>query len=187
VERPGDAQAAARYRLLQLPDSVRGIGRRSPSCRARHALPARRHPRRLRRAAQNRYGTLPDFFKTINDNICVLVQIESRKGVEAADEICAEPGVDGIFIGPNDLAAAYGHLGNPNHPEVQAAVRQIYEAANRAGKAIGTLTPVEADARRYLDMGAHFVAVGIDNALLRDAARVARALYRVNPFNRIST
>ncbi|HBO76672.1 MAG TPA: 2-dehydro-3-deoxyglucarate aldolase, partial [Cupriavidus sp.] len=48
----------------------------------------------------NRYGTLPDFFKTINDNICVLVQIESRKGVEAADEICAESGVDGIFIGP---------------------------------------------------------------------------------------
>jgi len=146
---------------------------------ARRAVRATRYPPDGIRGVsgaqrQNRYGTLPDFFKTINDNICVLVQIESRKGVEAAAEICAEPGVDGIFIGPNDLAAAYGHLGNPNHPDVQAAVKQIYDAANHAGKAIGTLTPVEADARRYLDMGAHFVAVGIDHVLLRDAARALR-------------
>ncbi|WP_066735475.1 2-dehydro-3-deoxyglucarate aldolase [Cupriavidus sp. D384] len=146
---------------------------------ARRAVRATRYPPDGIRGVsgvqrQNRYGTVPDFFKTINDNICVLVQVESRKGVEAIDEICAEPGVDGIFIGPNDLAAAYGHLGNPNHPDVQAAVKQIYDAANRAGKAIGTLTPVEADARRYLDMGAHFVAVGIDHVLLRDAARSLR-------------
>lgn len=146
---------------------------------ARRAVRATRYPPDGIRGVsgvqrQNRYGTLPDFFKTINDNICVLVQVESRKGVEAIDEICAEPGVDGIFIGPNDLAAAYGHLGNPNHPDVQAAVQRIYDAANKAGKAIGTLTPVEADARRYLDMGAHFVAVGLDHVLLRDAARALR-------------
>jgi len=53
-------------------------------------------------------------------------------------------------------------------------VAQIYDAANRAGKAIGTLTPVEADARRYIDMGAHFVAVGLDHTLLRDASRALR-------------
>ncbi|CAG9180445.1 2-dehydro-3-deoxyglucarate aldolase [Cupriavidus pampae] len=146
---------------------------------ARRAVRATRYPPDGIRGVsgiqrQNRYGTLPDFFKTINENICVLVQVESRKGVEAIDEICAEPGVDGIFIGPNDLAAAYGHLGNTNHPEVQEAVQRIYDAANRAGKAIGTLTPVEADARRYLDMGAHFVAVGLDHGLLRDATRALR-------------
>ncbi|WP_220810828.1 2-dehydro-3-deoxyglucarate aldolase [Cupriavidus sp. UME77] len=122
----------------------------------------------------NRYGTVPDYFSQINDNICVLVQIESRKGVDAADEICAVDGVDGIFIGPNDLAAAYGHLGNPNHPEVQAQVARIFEAARRAGKAVGTLTPVEADARRYLDMGASFVAVGVDQSLFRTATQALR-------------
>ncbi|NUA30501.1 2-dehydro-3-deoxyglucarate aldolase [Cupriavidus basilensis] len=122
----------------------------------------------------NRYGTVPEYFSQINDNICVLVQIESRKGVDAADEICAVDGVDGIFIGPNDLAAAYGHLGNPNHPEVQAQVARIFEAARRAGKAVGTLTPVEADARRYLDMGASFVAVGLDQNLFRTATQALR-------------
>lgn len=122
----------------------------------------------------NRYGTVPEYFSQINDNICVLVQIESQKGVEAADEICAVDGVDGIFIGPNDLAAAYGHLGNPNHPEVQAQVARIFEAARRAGKAVGTLTPVEADARRYLDMGASFVAVGLDQNLFRTATQALR-------------
>lgn len=122
----------------------------------------------------NRYGTVPEYFSQINDNICVLVQIESRKGVDAADEICAVDGVDGIFIGPNDLAAAYGHLGNPNHPEVQAQVARIFEAARRAGKAVGTLTPVEADARRYLDMGASFVAVGVDQSLFRTATQALR-------------
>ncbi|MGO4156460.1 2-dehydro-3-deoxyglucarate aldolase [Cupriavidus sp. YAF13] len=122
----------------------------------------------------NRYGTVPEYFSQINDNICVLVQIESQKGVDAADEICAVDGVDGIFIGPNDLAAAYGHLGNPNHPEVQAQVARIFEAARRAGKAVGTLTPVEADARRYLDMGASFVAVGLDQNLFRTATQALR-------------
>ncbi|MHA7683429.1 2-dehydro-3-deoxyglucarate aldolase [Cupriavidus sp. PET2-C1] len=122
----------------------------------------------------NRYGTVPEYFSQINDNICVLVQIESQKGVDAADAICAVDGVDGIFIGPNDLAAAYGHLGNPNHPEVQAQVARIFEAARRAGKAVGTLTPVEADARRYLDMGASFVAVGLDQSLFRTATQALR-------------
>jgi 2-dehydro-3-deoxyglucarate aldolase len=122
----------------------------------------------------NRYGTVPDYFSHINDNICVLVQIESQKGVDAADDICAVDGVDGIFIGPSDLAAACGHLGNPNHPEVQARVARIFEAANRTGKAVGTLTPVEADARRYLAMGASFVAVGIDQNILRNATQALR-------------
>lgn len=122
----------------------------------------------------NRYGTVPGYFEQINDNICVLVQIESRKGVDAAEEICAVEGVDGIFIGPNDLAAACGHLGNPNHPEVQAEIARIFAAARRAGKAVGTLTPVEADARRYLEMGASFVAVGLDHVLLRQATQALR-------------
>lgn len=146
---------------------------------ARQAVSATRYPPLGTRGVSmtqrsNRYGTVRGYFEQINDNLCVLVQIESRKGVEAAEEICAVEGVDGIFIGPNDLAAAYGHLGNPNHPEVQAEIARIFAAAQRAGKAVGTLTPVEADARRYLEMGASFVAVGLDHVLLRQATQALR-------------
>lgn len=146
---------------------------------ARQAVSATRYPPLGTRGVSmtqrsNRYGTVPGYFEQINHNICVLVQIESRKGVDAAEEICAVEGVDGIFIGPNDLAAACGHLGNPNHPEVQAEIARIFAAAQRAGKAVGTLTPVEADARRYLEMGASFVAVGLDHVLLRQATQALR-------------
>jgi len=146
---------------------------------ASRAVSATRYPPQGTRGVSmvqrgNRYGTVADYFKQINDNICVLVQIESRKGVDAADAICAVEGVDGIFIGPSDLAAACGHLGEPNHPDVQAEMARIFDAANRAGKAVGILTPVEAEARRYLDMGAAFVAVGLDQNLFRDATRALR-------------
>ncbi len=98
--------------------------------------------------------------------------------MEAADEICAEPGVDGIFIGPNDLTAAYGHLGDPNHPEVQAAVAQIYDAANRAGKAIGT-RPAGWRTRRPLHRhGRAFRCRGAGHTLLRDASRALRERLR---------
>ena len=73
----------------------------------------------------NRYGTVPEYFQAINDNISVIVQIESRKAVAAIDEICAVDGVDCVFIGPSDLAAGYGYLGNPLHPEVQEAMQKI--------------------------------------------------------------
>lgn len=146
---------------------------------ARSAVAATRYPPHGVRGVSttqrsNRYGTVPNYFTEINDNICVLVQIESRKAVDAIDEICAVDGVDGVFVGPQDLAAAFGHLANPNHPDVQARIAGIFDAVNRAGKAIGILTPVEADARRYLDMGAHFVAVGLDHALLRQATQALR-------------
>lgn len=115
----------------------------------------------------NRYGSVPDYFKVVNDNIAVMVQIESRTGVESVEAIAAVEGVDGIFIGPSDLAAGFGHLGNPLHPEVQAAMAGIFAAAKAAGKPIGILSPVEADARRYLAMGATFVAVGSDLGVFR--------------------
>ena len=122
----------------------------------------------------NRYNTVPDYLKVINDNITVLVQIENRAGVDAIDSICAVPGVDGLFIGPSDLAAAYGYLGNPLHPEVQAAMQIVFSAARAAGKPVGILAPAEADARRYLEMGASFVAVGSDLGLFRAATQGLR-------------
>ena len=150
---------------------------------ARRAVAATRYPPAGVRGVSvsqrsNRYGSVPDYFKTVNDNIAVAVQIESRAGVEAAAAIAAVDGVDGLFIGPSDLAAAFGQLGNANHPEVQQAMGRVYTAAKAAGKAVGTLAPVEADARRYLEMGATFVAVGSDLGVLRMATQALIDKYR---------
>jgi 2-dehydro-3-deoxyglucarate aldolase len=125
----------------------------------------------------NRYGTVKDYLAGINDQICVVVQIENGVGVANAAEIAAVDGVDGLFVGPSDLAAAMGHLGNANHPDVQAAIKAVFDVAAAAGKASGILAPVEADARRYLDMGATYVAVGSDLGVFRAATQKLRDTY----------
>jgi len=115
----------------------------------------------------NMFGTVPDYFTSINDNIAVMVQIESQQGVDNLDAIAAVDGIDGIFVGPSDLAAGMGHLGNAGHPQVQAAIRHIFDRAKAHGKSSGILAPVEADARRYMEWGATFVAVGSDLGVFR--------------------
>ena len=86
--------------------------------------------------------------------------------------------MDALFIGPSDLAASYGHLGNPNHPEVQEAIAQVLAAAQAAGKPTGILPPAEADARRYLAQGMRFVGVGSDLGVLRMASQALADKYR---------
>jgi 2-dehydro-3-deoxyglucarate aldolase len=113
-------------------------------------------------------------FEVANDNICVAVQIESRAAVANIDAIAAVEGVDALFVGPSDLAANYGHLGDANHPDVQAAIAHVFERAHAAGKASGILAPVQADADRYLGMGASLVAVAADLGLLRNAAQTVK-------------
>ncbi|HLN11077.1 MAG TPA: 2-dehydro-3-deoxyglucarate aldolase [Xanthobacteraceae bacterium] len=146
---------------------------------ARSAVAATRYPPAGVRGVSvaqrsNRYGTVADYMTVINDSITVLVQIESRAGVAAIGEIAAVPGVDGLFIGPSDLAAGLGHLGNAQHPDVQAAMKRVLEAAAAHGKPVGILAPVEAEARRYLDMGVTFVAVGSDLGIFRAATQSLR-------------
>src|SRR3954468_6538392 len=114
---------------------------------ARRAVAATRYPPKGIRGVSvsqrsNRFGSVPDYFASIDEQICVLVQIESRKGLAAAAEIAKVDGVDGVFVGPSDLAAALGHLGNPSHPEVQQAIAAIFEAVKSSGKPLGTLAPV---------------------------------------------
>jgi 4-hydroxy-2-oxoheptanedioate aldolase len=118
----------------------------------------------------NRYGRVTDYFGRVHDELCLLVQLETRAALQRLEAIAAVDGVDGIFIGPSDLSADLGHLGNPGHPDVQAAIRAGVETCRRLGKAAGILAPVEEDARRYLDWGFTFVAVGADMGLLRKAA-----------------
>ena len=119
----------------------------------------------------NGFGTITDYFTKINQNICVVVQIETQQAVDNVEAITAVDGIDGIFVGPSDLSASLGHFGNPKHPEVQAAIKHVFDVAKAQGKACGILAPIEADAHHYIDMGATFVAVGSDLSLLRNSTQ----------------
>jgi 2-dehydro-3-deoxyglucarate aldolase len=125
----------------------------------------------------NRYGTVPNYHEIVNDNIAVTAQIESRKAVQNIDEILSVDGLDAVFIGPGDLSAGYGYIGNPSHPEVQEAMQHIVDRAKAAGKPVGILAPAETDARRYMDMGITLVAVGSDQGLFRAATQALRDKY----------
>lgn len=150
---------------------------------ARRAVAATRYPPQGIRGVSvsqrsNRYGTIPDYFTTVNAHICVMVQIESLGAAAAAREIAALDGVDCLFVGPSDLAAGMGHIGNAGHPDVQAVIAAIFADAKACGKPSGILAPVEADARRYLAMGATFVGVGSDLGAFRSATQALCDRYR---------
>ena len=117
-------------------------------------------------ARASRWGRIATYPKDANSQVCLLVQAESQLALDNLEAIAAIEGIDGVFIGPADLSASLGHVGNPMHPEVQGAIEDAMRRINRAGKAAGILTPDEALARRYLELGFLFVAVGLDNNLL---------------------
>jgi 4-hydroxy-2-oxoheptanedioate aldolase len=138
---------------------------------ARSAISATRYPPHGIRGVSvsqraNRFSRDREYFRRINDDLCVLIQIETRPALEAVDEIASIPGVDGLFVGPSDLAAELGHFGDAGHPDVQEAFGRVLAAAARAGKPAGILAPVESDADYYLSRGYSFVAVGSDLGLL---------------------
>jgi 2-dehydro-3-deoxyglucarate aldolase len=146
---------------------------------ARRAVAATRYPPAGVRGVSvsmrgNRYGTVPDYQQRVADHIVVAVQLESPTAVENVDDICGVDGVDAVFIGPSDLAASYGHLGDPSHPDVQEAMRRVIERARAAGVPAGILAPAEADARRYLELGVTMVAVGSDQGVFRAATQGLR-------------
>jgi 4-hydroxy-2-oxoheptanedioate aldolase len=122
-------------------------------------------------ARASRFNRWSDYLAWADSQVCLLVQVETRAGLDNIEAIAATDGVDGVFIGPADLSAALGHLGNRNHPEVQAAVDLAIQRIIASGKAAGILVADDAAARRYLDMGCLFVGVGNDVGLLSNAAK----------------
>lgn len=122
-------------------------------------------------ARASRWSARADYLDVANDEVCLLVQAETTTALHNLKAICAVDGVHGVFIGPADLAASMGHRGNPGHPEVQAAIEAAIATITASGKAAGTLTSDATLARRYLSLGAQFVAVGIDTSLLAQATR----------------
>ena len=124
-------------------------------------------------ARSGRWNRVPGYLNDDADHVSLFVQIETRAGVENARAIAETDGVDGIFVGPSDLSASMGLLGQQSHPEVVAAVESVIRAANEAGTVVGVNAFVQAQAQAYAETGADFVNVGADVALL---ARAAEAL-----------
>lgn len=129
-------------------------------------------------ARASRFNRVPDYLRTASEQICLLLQIETQKGLGNIDAIAATPGVDGIFIGPSDLAADLGHLGEPGHLDIQEKVRHGISRILARGKAPGVLTTDLQLARTYLDEGALYVAVGTDVGLLVQATQKLADAFR---------
>ena len=129
-------------------------------------------------ARASHFSGIPDYIGTANDQICLLVQVETRAGIAALDNILAVEGVDGVFIGPSDLAADMGFTGDSSAPEVQEAIKDALARIKAAGKAPGILALDHATAQTYRDWGAQFLAVGIDVVMLAKTARDTMARWR---------
>lgn len=124
-------------------------------------------------ARSGRWNRIAGYLPEADRHVSLFVQIETAAGVENARDIAETDGVDGIFVGPSDLSASMGLLGQQSHPEVVAAVESVIRAANEAETVVGVNAFVEAQARAYAEAGADFVNVGADVALL---ARGSEAL-----------
>lgn len=123
----------------------------------------------------SRFGRVPNYARGAHSEICLLVQVETEEALAGIEAIAAVDGVDGIFVGPGDLAASMGRIGEPGHPAVRAAVEDAIGRIVRAGKPAGLLTADAEIAERCLELGATFIAVGVDVGVL---ARGSDALAR---------
>lgn len=132
-------------------------------------------------ARASRWNSIPGYLDQADEQVCLLVQIESLHGLANLDAIAAVEGVDGVFIGPADLSASMGHRGNPGHPDVQAAIEDAILRIQHAGKAAGILSADQKLARRYIELGAAFVAVGVDTTVLMRGLQSLAATFKDAP------
>lgn len=132
-------------------------------------------------ARASRWNSIPGYLDKADEQMCLLVQIENREGLANLDAIASVDGVDGVFIGPADLSASMGHRGNPGHPEVQAAIEDAIARIQKAGKAAGILSADQTLAKRYIELGAAFVAVGVDTTVLMRGLQTLAATFKDAP------
>ncbi|MFY0310995.1 aldolase/citrate lyase family protein [Leisingera sp. D0M16] len=124
------------------------------------------------------FGSVSEYIQTADQEVCLLVQVENRAGMAALDEILQVEGIDGVFIGPADLSTDMGHQGNSAHPEVRAAIADAITRIKAAGIAPGILGTTDEATQAYADMGAQFLAVGIDVMVLAKNARDLAAKWK---------
>ena len=117
------------------------------------------------------FNAITDYLQTAGDEICLTVQVETMSAVANLPEILKVDGIDGVFVGPSDLAADMGYLGRPGEAAVQEVVVNALKTIKAAGKPAGILTPDQTLARQYLDLGVNFVAVGSDISTITSGLR----------------
>jgi 4-hydroxy-2-oxoheptanedioate aldolase len=132
-------------------------------------------------ARSSRWNQIDGYLQRSDQQMCVLVQVESIAALGNLQAIAAVPGVDGVFFGPADLSASMGLIGKPTDPAVQAAIAQGIATVVKVGKAAGCLSSDNQIARDYLAQGATFVAVGVDTSLLVKAASQLAAAFKRDP------
>lgn len=128
-------------------------------------------------ARASNFNLTPDYLTTANDEICLLLQVESMAGIKALDEIINVEGVDGIFIGPADLAADMGFVGKPNEPKVQEVIIEALNKINQSNKASGILTSDPSLLKKYQQIGINFLAVGSDVGVLINGLKSLKKQY----------
>ncbi|MEY3659717.1 MAG: 4-hydroxy-2-oxoheptanedioate aldolase [Pseudohongiellaceae bacterium] len=176
VVRPVEGSVTLIKQYLDLGAQTLLIPMVDSGAQAEHLVAACRYPPRgirgvgsaLARAA--RWNRIGDYLSAVERELCLLLQVETVEGLRNLADIVAVDGVDGVFFGPADLAASMGHLGAPSTPVVQDALLAGIRQVRAAGKAAGILSADRAFARRCLEAGANFVAVGVDTTLLASAA-----------------
>ena len=150
---------------------------------ARRAVMAVRYPPEGFRgfagqARASRYGKIKGYHAAANAEVCLLLQVETKLGLDNLDRIAAVEGVDGVFVGPGDLSAALGYLGQQNHQEVIKVIDGMIARIRKAGAAPGILTGDNELAQRYIDKGCLFAAVGTDIGILSRAADQLAAKFK---------
>lgn len=123
----------------------------------------------------SRYGAVADYVQRAEEELCLILQVETGEALDRLDEIARVDGVDAVFIGPADLAASLGHPGNPGHPEVRARIEEAIRRLVALDVPAGILATDPAFARRCIELGTLFTAVGVDLSLLRAGALALRA------------
>jgi 4-hydroxy-2-oxoheptanedioate aldolase len=129
----------------------------------------------------SRFGRVADYLKRANDEIAVIVQLETPEAIESLPEIASVPGVDALFVGPGDLSAALGHIGNIAHPEVQALIEKAAKDSHAAGKPVGIVGPNPDMVGRFIDYGYDFTAIGSDIAMMTGRASDWLGILRDQP------
>lgn len=126
----------------------------------------------------SRFGRVKDYHRRAHEELCILVQIETRRGLDNLEAIAAVPGIDGLFVGPGDLSSDLGYLGDQGNPFIVELIEKTIHRIVAAGNRAGILTGDETLARRYMAAGCVFTAVGIDTGTLARTTEAIAAKYK---------
>lgn len=173
IVRPLEGSAPALKQLLDLGAQTVLVPMVESAEQARELVRAVRYPptgiRGVASSRAARWGRVDDYWSRADDEICLVVQIETLVGMENLESIATTEGVDAVFIGPSDLGAALGHLGDPKNPAVREAVNRAITRVRACGKPAGVLSVIPELAIEFTEAGANFVGIGVDTALLAKA------------------